>query len=113
MWAPVLFGSARVGATVQCLAAFHGAMSITYAWQDNGQAIQGATRPSFKIPASLLHQKLSCSVKATNATGSVTGVSDQETVHRGRHHAADDQVISPAAAFGRVNGVAKASPMIT
>jgi len=41
----------------------------------NGTTISGATSQTFKIPAALLNQMLTCSVDATNAFGSVSGTS--------------------------------------
>jgi hypothetical protein len=74
-WEPVLFGAGKVGALEQCLAAFQGATTVTYAWQSNGTTISGATTNMFTVPASLLNDTLTCSVKASNSVGSVSGTS--------------------------------------
>jgi len=74
-WEPVLFGAGKVGALEQCLAAFQGATTVTYAWQSNGATISGATTNMFTVPASLLGKTLTCSVKASNSVGSVSGTS--------------------------------------
>src|SRR5215472_11971805 len=74
-WEPVLFGTGKVGALEQCLAAFQGATTVTYAWQSNGTTIAGATTNMFTVPASLLGDTLTCSVKASNSVGSVSGTS--------------------------------------
>jgi hypothetical protein len=75
VWEPVLFGPNRVGGVDSCLAAFQGATTVTYAWQANGTAISGVTTSTYKVPASLLGQTLTCSVTATNSAGSVSGTS--------------------------------------
>src|SRR5215469_1279572 len=74
-WEPVLFGPGRVGGLEQCLAAFKGATTVAYAWQSNGKTISGATSASFTPSATLLGKTLTCSVKASNAGGSVSGTS--------------------------------------
>jgi hypothetical protein len=69
-----------------CLAAFSGATKVTYAWQANGTTIAGATSVSYRIPASLLHKTLTCSVTASNAKGSVSGTSKGAVVGGGWRH---------------------------
>jgi hypothetical protein len=82
-WLPVLFGPGRVGSVENCLAAFQGASTVTYAWQSNGAAISGATSTTLTVPASLLGEALTCSVKATNSIGSVSGTSTGVTIALG------------------------------
>lgn len=74
-WEPVLFGPGQVGGLEQCLAAFKNATTVTYAWQSNGATISGATSATFTVPVSLLGQTLTCSVAASNSSGSVSGTS--------------------------------------
>src|SRR5215469_12602822 len=74
-WEPVLFGPGQVGGLEQCLAAFKNATTVTYAWQSNGTTISGVTSATFTVPASLLGKTLTCSVTASNSSGSVSGTS--------------------------------------
>jgi len=82
-WLPVLFGPGKVGSVENCLAAFQGATTVTYAWQSNGAAISGATSTTFTVPPSLLGHVLTCSVKASNSVGSVSGTSTGTTIALG------------------------------
>jgi len=82
-WEPVLFGTGKVGALEQCLAAFQGATTVTYAWQSNGTAISGATTSMFTVPAAQLGKTLTCSVVASNSVGSVSGTSSGVTIALG------------------------------
>jgi hypothetical protein len=77
---PVLSGTSKVGSTDTCVAGFQGATTVTWAWQSGGTTIAGATSQTFKIPATLLGDTLTCSVKATNTFGSVSGTSSGATV---------------------------------
>jgi hypothetical protein len=79
----VLYGPTRVGEVDSCLAAFSGATSVTYAWQANGKTIAKVSSVSYKIPASLYGQTLTCSVTAMNAVGSVTETSSGAKVGLG------------------------------
>jgi hypothetical protein len=72
---PVLSGETKVGQADKCLAVAEGATSVTYAWQANGKTISGATKSSYTIPAKLLGDKLTCSVKAANFLGSISATS--------------------------------------
>jgi hypothetical protein len=82
-WEPVLFGTSAANSTDTCLAAFTGATSVTWAWQSNGSAIGGATSQTFKIPGALVGDTLTCSVLASNGSGSVSGTSAGATVVAG------------------------------
>jgi len=75
VWLPVLFGTVKAGVQVFCEAAFSGATSVSYAWQANGTAISGATSSTYTIAGSEYGKTLTCSVKASNAIGSVSGTS--------------------------------------
>ncbi|HEX9032447.1 MAG TPA: hypothetical protein VF834_11420 [Streptosporangiaceae bacterium] len=74
-WIPVVFGPNKVGSVENCVAGFQNATSVTYAWQSNGTAITGQTASTFTPPPALLGQMLTCSVKASNGAGSVSGTS--------------------------------------
>ena len=82
-WLPVLFGAGKVGSVENCLAAFQGATTVTYAWQSNGKAISGATSTTFTVPPSLVGDVLTCSVNASNSAGSVSGTSASATIALG------------------------------
>jgi hypothetical protein len=82
-WEPVLFGSSQENSTDSCLAAFQNATTVTWAWQENGSTISGATASTFQIPSSLLGDTLTCSVTASNSSGSVSGTSSGATVVAG------------------------------
>jgi hypothetical protein len=68
------------------VAAFSGATKVTYSWQANGTAITGAASFFYRIPNSLLHKTLTCSVTASNAKGSVSGTSKGAAVSGGRRY---------------------------
>jgi hypothetical protein len=79
-WEPVLFGTSQVNSTDSCLAAFQNATTVTWAWQANGSTISGAAASTFQIPNTLLGETLTCSVMASNSSGSVSGTSAGATV---------------------------------
>ncbi len=74
-WQPVLYPTVKSGATVTCEIAFKGANTVTYAWQSNGTTISGVTTSTYQIPGSEYGKTLTCSAKATNTIGSVSGTS--------------------------------------
>jgi hypothetical protein len=83
-WEPLLRGTVQVGRTVSCAAAFAEEDSITYTWLAGVTPIGGATTSSYKIPGSLIGQRLSCAVTAANMIHSVSGTSSPATVALGR-----------------------------
>jgi hypothetical protein len=82
-WMPLVYGTAQVGATVSCQAAFQGEDSVTYAWQANGTTIKHATASSYKIASSLRGQSLTCSATAKDLDGSRSWTSAAVTVAGG------------------------------
>jgi len=72
--------TARVDGKEFCVASFSNSPTVTYAWQANGVTISGQTTATFSPPAPLLGQSLTCSVKASNSGGSVSGTSPGVTV---------------------------------
>jgi hypothetical protein len=82
-WRPVLYGTVQVGQTVSCQAAFEGEDSVRYLWRTRGAPITDATSSSYRIPAGLLGEPLSCAVTAANLETSVSGQSGYVVVALG------------------------------
>lgn len=73
-WRPALYGAARVGYGVACVASFTYAASVSYHWYLNG-VVQSPVTASLTIPEAWYGKTLTCSVAATNKNGSATGTS--------------------------------------
>ncbi|MFJ5848163.1 hypothetical protein [Streptomyces sp. NPDC092903] len=73
--APVIGGTARVGAKVTAsTGTWSGApTSYAYQWKADGKAVTGATGPSYTLPGTLLGKKLTVTVTARKAGASDVG----------------------------------------
>jgi fibronectin-binding autotransporter adhesin len=69
---PVASGTATVGRALSCTTGTwsNTPSSYAYQWLRNGNAIAGATRPSYTLTSGDEGSRLACDVIATNATGS-------------------------------------------
>jgi hypothetical protein len=79
---PAISGAPSIGSTLTCSQGSwsNAPTAFTYAWQDNGGQVSGATSATYTIVPADAGGALSCSVTASNPGGSATAPSSPVTV---------------------------------
>ncbi|MGO8877877.1 MAG: Ig-like domain-containing protein [Acidimicrobiales bacterium] len=78
---PTVWGTVKVGSTVDCVQAVAYATRTSWSWYENAHKIAGATQPQYKIPSSLKGKSLACELSATNRAGTTAETSTAVKVH--------------------------------
>jgi hypothetical protein len=86
VFVPTVWGSVKVGSTVDCIQAVAHATSTSWSWYENGHKIAGATGWQYEIPSSLKGDSLECELSATNHAGT-TAETSAETSAAVKAHA--------------------------
>ncbi len=83
---PKVSGSAKAGSTLRATTGKwnENAKTFAFQWYANGDPIQGATKPSYKIAAGLVGQKITVKVTATGDYASSTAISAKTSTVRPR-----------------------------
>ena len=75
VFVPTVWGTVKVGSTVDCVQAVAHATSTSWSWYENAHKIAGATGSRYKIPSSLKGEKLACELSAKNSAGTTAETS--------------------------------------
>ena len=76
-------GTAKVGSTLTCSAAFTGADSVAYRWQRDNKNISGAAKVKYVLAGADYNHKVRCVATGTNVNGSTASNSPAKTVGLG------------------------------
>jgi len=75
VFVPTVWGTVKVGSTVDCVQAVAHATATSWAWYKNGHKIAGGTGWQYKIPSSLKGETLACELSAKNSAGTTAETS--------------------------------------
>ncbi len=81
VFVPTVWGTVKLGSTVDCVQAVAHATAKSWSWYENGHKIAGATGWQYKIPSSLKGERLACALSAKNSAGTTAETSTAVKAH--------------------------------